>query len=424
MIRHAISRSLLVLPLILLAGPLAAMEAPDGEREQDTRWLAWLGCWEDAEGDDGLLVCFYPLSGVDGVEIRTYLDDEMLAVEDVVADGRAVPVTEGGCEGTRTARWSEDGARVFITSELRCGEGVTRTTSGVMALSDRGRELLEIHASGATGHDPVVGARKFIPASRSSLETAGVEAPARDRHLAVQTARSVVSAPLDPGDVVEAVDIVGGDVTRALIAEIGAPFALSASLARDLARQGVPGDVLDVMVAVSHPERFDVEGTTWEASEAPPVRAADYGTRAAPWSTRRRAPIHIGYGFYDPFFFGSGFYGPGWYYPGFVGGPFPGRVIVVQPRVRDRQARVSPNSGYTRPTVSDRSAVRRDGGTARAQPAAPPSTTRTPIRSGDRPSATSRPTTTRVTPQGTRTNRTNTERRARPRGGGNPDGGS
>lgn len=412
-------RLLVVAPLLLLAIPTLGAEA--SAQDRDTRWLAFLGCWEDAQGDDDLLVCFHPLAGEDGVEIRTYLGDEMLAVEDVVADGRGVPVAEGGCEGSRTARWSADGARVFIQSELHCGEGVTRETSGVMALAGSGRELLEIHASGAAGQAPMVAARRFAPASSRTLEAAGIEAPAQDRRLAVQTARSLVSAPLEPADVVEAVDIAGSDVTRALIAEIGAPFRMTADLARDLARQGVPGEVLDVMVAVSHPERFAIEGTSWEAAETGIVRA-DPGARAA--QPRRRAPIHIGYGFYDPFFYGGGFFGPRFYYPGFIGGPWPGRVIVVQPDVRDRRARVSPESGYTRPSTSDRSAVRRgSSGQPAAQPAPPPRTTRSPIRSGNAPSATSRPTTTRATPQGTRTNRANTERRARPRGGGG-DGGS
>jgi hypothetical protein len=410
----------LLISLSCLTGPLAApLEAGEPDQTQENRWTAWVGCWEDAEGaDDGLLVCFTPLPGMDGVEIRTWIDDELLAAEEVVADGRPVPVEEGGCVGSRTARWSADGARVYISSELRCGEGVTRVTSGVMALADQGRHFLEIHAAGAAGHDPILGARRFAPASTASMEAAGVKDPASEYRLAVQTARSVRAIPLDPSAVVEGVEVAGPDVTRALIAELGEPFQLTAAVVRDLARQGVPEDILDVMVAVSNPDRFAIEGTSWEAHEqarAPGVR----GTRADPsWPPQRMGAVRIGYpGYlYDPFFFGS-FYGPGFYHPGFYGGGYFGRVIVVQPQVRDRQSRVSPRTGYTSSRPSDRSAVRR----GQPSPSAQPSTVRTPTRSGGIPSATRRPATSRATPQGTRSG-SSTKRPARPKsgsGGGN-----
>jgi hypothetical protein len=411
--RSASAAAALPLLLFALAGPLAAHFVED-EQTQENRWMAWVGCWEDAEGaDDGLLVCFTPLPGTDGVEIRTWIDDELLAAEEVVADGRPVPVEEGGCVGSRTARWSADGARVYISSELRCGEGVTRVTSGVMALADQGRHFLEIHAAGAAGHDPVLGARRFAPASGASMSAAGVEDPTSEYRLAVQTARSVRAIPLDPAAVVEGVEVAGADVTRALIAELGEPFELSAAVVRDLARKGVPEEILDVMVAVSNPDRFAIEGTSWEAREqtlAPGVR----GTRADPsWPPRRMGAVRVGYpGYlYDPFFFGS-FYGPGYYHPGFYGGGSFGRVIVVQPQVRDRQSRVAPGTGYTSSRPSNRSAVRR----GQPSPSAQPSTVRTPTRSGGIPSAGPRPATSRVTPQGTRSG-SSTKRPARPKSG-------
>jgi hypothetical protein len=410
----------LSISLSFLAGPLAAaLEAGEPDRAQENRWMAFVGCWEDAAGaDDGLLVCFTPIPGVDGVEIRTWIDDELLAVEEVVADGRPVPVEEGGCVGDRTARWSADGARVYISSELRCGEGVTRLTSGAMALADQGRHFLEIHAAGAAGHEPVLGARRFAPASSASMSAAGVEDPASGYRLAVQTARSVRAVRLAPSGVVEAVEVAGPDVTRVLIAELGEPFELSAAVVRDLVRSGVPEEILDVMVAVSNPDRFAIEGTSWEAREQ--ALSTLRGTRAAPaWPPRGVRAIHVGArGFYyDPFFYG-GLYGPGFYGPGYWGGGTWGRVVVVQPQVRDRQSRVSPGTGYTSSRPSSRSAVRR----GQPSPSAQPSTVRTPTRSGGIPSATGRPATTRATPQGTRSG-SSTKRPARPKSGSGNGGG-
>jgi hypothetical protein len=428
--RHIAPVIATALSLLVLAGPLSALEGTADDQAQENRWMAWVGCWEDADGaDDGLLVCFTPLPGTDGVQIRTWIDDELLAVEEVFADGRSVPVEEGGCVGARTAGWSADGARVYISSELRCGEGVTRVTSGVMALTDQGRHFLEIHAAGAAGHDPILGARRFAPASAASMRAAGVDDPTAEYRLAVQTARSVRAIPLDPSAVVEAVEVAGPDVTRALIAELGEPFQLSATVLRELARAGVPEEILDVMVAVSNPDRFAIEGTSFEAREQVAARGVREARADPSWPPRRMGAIRVGYPgfFYDPFFHGS-FYGPGFFHPGFYGGGYFGRVIVVQPQVRDRQSRVSPGSGYTSTRPSDRTAVRR----GQPSPSSSPSTVRTPNRSGITPSdvsrpatsrpATSRPTTSQATPQGTRSD-SSTRRPARPRGGsGGGDG--
>jgi hypothetical protein len=425
-IRLPIATALLALPLLLVGSPLAA--ATEGEDpSRDSRWLAWYGCWEAADEVDhdasSLLVCFEPLATEEGVEIRTLVDGEIVAVERVIADGRPVPAQEGGCEGERTATWSADLSRVFVSSDLRCGEGIHRTTSGVMALTSDGREWLEIHAVRAGEQEPVLGVRRFVPASAATIAAHGVEPPVRDRQLAVTTLRSAMSAPLDGEDVIEVVDRAGSDVARALVAELGHPFPLSADAGRDLLRAGVPADVLDVMVAVTYPERFEIEGTSWHATAPAPVRTAEDARGVRPWPAYGRR-IHVGYSpfFYDPFFFGSSFYGYGY---GFGGGFFPSRVIVVQPTVRDRRARINPITGITSPRDSDRRAVPRRGTQAAPSGA---NTSRAPgaATRGDRiPRATPTPTRTRVSPQGASSNRTGSERRARPpRTSGSGSGGS
>ena len=413
--------ALLALPLLFVAGPVVDAEAQ--APTAGSQWLAWYGCWEadDVRDDESpLLVCFEPMDDEAGVEIRTLADGDVLGVEHIVADGTPVAAEEGGCTGDRSATWSADGARVFISSELHCAEGVTRSTSGVMALTNEGNQWLEIHAVRSGDREPILGVRAFAPASREAMEAQGVQPPVADRGLAVRTARSVVSAPLSPADVSEAVELAGAPVTRALIAEIGHPFQLSSDVARELTRQGVPGDVLDVMVAVTYPERFDIEGASWEAEQAPPARYAQpRATRSVAGWPDRGPRYRAGYspwaldwyymrGYYG---FGARYWDPYWGYG--AGGIFPGRVIVVQPEVRDRRARVNPVTGYTTDRSSDRSATR--SGTTGA-PSSQPSTNRSPrpARSADPPSTRTRPTTTRVTPQGARSGGSNSgDRRAR-----------
>lgn len=414
----------------LLAVPTAA-QAQAAAGMEDSRWLAWMGCWEATDAgepdEDTLLVCFKPLDQAAGVEIQTLVGGDVVAVEEIIADGQPIPAEDGGCTGDRTAHWSQDEARVFLGSELHCGEGVTRSTSGVMALARDGNEWLEIHAVQAGDGDPVLGVRRFVPASARTLEAQGVEPTGQDQQLAIRTARSVKSAPLDLNDVAEVVDVAGAPVARALIAEMGEPFHLTADDARELARQGVPGDVLDVMVAVSHPDRFEIAGGSWEAQEYAP-QVEQQARAVAPWGAPRTirpayspwSPFPMGYYSRGSFFYGSSYWDPFW---GGYRGWGPGQVVVVQPQIRDRRGSLSPDAGYTRPGSSTRSATPRGAQGAGSQaPQSRPSTTRAPR--GNQPSASSRPTRTQATPQGARSSGSSDERRrAQPRNQGSGGGG-
>lgn len=431
---HSRLIALLIAPLLLVALPATA-QVQDSVSE-DARWMAWMGCWEAADtyGQDemALLVCFSPLADRGGVEVRTLADGEVVAVEQIVADGSPVPAEDGGCTGSRWAEWSSDGHRAFISSDLACGEGVHRTTTGVMALTDEGREWLEIHAVRSGDREAVLGVRRFTPASARALGAQGVEPAVQDRDLAIQTARTAKSGPLDHDDVVELVDRTGADVTRALIAEMGQPFQLSASIARDLRDRGVPADVLDVMVAVSHPERFAIAGGSWEAAEQAAHRPQ--GRAGAPWPATRRVVGYspfaadrylynryygmYGYSSWNPYF-GGGFRGGGGYWPG--------RVVIVQPEVIDRRRGIlDPESGYVGPrgAGSDRGAVQRGARRGNQSGAA----TNRPPRNSNNPAASSRPPNTRPSPQGARSSgsagsSSKDERRARPRNRGGGGGG-
>lgn len=422
-----------LLPLLIgaLALPVMALSTPGTaqamvQSQQSSDWTAWYGCWEASDtvdADESFLVCFEPLADGSGVEIRTVVEGEVVAVEQIVADGVPVPAEDGGCVGERSASWSADGHRVFVGSELVCGEGVTRRTSGVMALTRDGREWLEIHAVEAGDRDAALGVRRFVPAAPSTVAEYGIEPADRELGLAVRTARSARSAPLTPDAVAEVVEVAGAPVARALITELGHPFAMSTAMARDLLSRGVPADVLDVMVAVSYPERFEIAGTSWEATEQERTIPTRQARAVAPWPDRY-AYAPWGYspwrsswygGFhYDPFHFGYGQYAWG---PGSWRGFGPGRVIIVQPEVRDRRTSIlDPSRGYSPGTSSDRSAVQRGTPSTNRTPVSQPASTRTPR---DTPAASTSP--PRVTPQGATTSGSSgSDRRARPRtsGGG------
>lgn len=368
----------------VLAGaavPLAA-QAPAG---QDTRWLPWIGCWEptDETGSEGaaLAVCF-DLVG-DGVEVTTIHDGETVGTERIVADGQPRPAADGGCEGTREAVWAADGRRAFVLSDLACAAGVDRSTSGVFALAGDGEFWVEIHGVRAAEREPVLSVRSFQPASRATLERNRVSAPEAGRELAVRTSRTAAAAALDFDDVAEAVDVVGPEVTAALVAEMGHAFPLDARALRTLRDMGVPSEVMDMMVAVTWPEQFRIEGgeaaiqtpdrTAYTDQRRPMAGYAGYRSawRCSPWDRFCWDPLY--YDYYRYGYYGSGFGG------GFGGGWYTGpRYIVVGPgTIRERAGRVTPG-GYSSGGSTGRTA--RPSDARDSSPPAADSRTPRPVR--------------------------------------------
>src|SRR5690606_27130918 len=107
-----------------------------------------------------------------------------------------------------------------------------------------------------------------------------------------------------------------------------------------MANAGVSREVIDVVVAVSFPERFAVAEDETVREQAP--RGA-YARDPGPWGFRR--PY-----FWDPFFYGGGFGYPGsyGYGYGYGYGYYRPVVVVVEPRQEGPVGRIINGRGYTR----------------------------------------------------------------------------
>ncbi len=375
-------------------GALAQNVAAQG----DARWLPWVGCWEGATevgapATDRVLVCFRPLPSGDGVEILTYSDTgELVAVEDLTPNGVPVPAEEGGCVGQRVASWSDDGLRVFLSSSLDCGTPPDRTTRGVLTVLPGGAGWIEIQSARVEAGNPVLGIRTFVGASGETLAGLGIVDPSAGLDLAVSTARTRAGRALTADALVEIVEGAGPEVASALIVERGQRVGLNASLLRSLSERGVPGDVLDVMVAVSYPDRFQLGGSP--EGPLPEIRdvvdSAPAARRAvSSWPLRSRpsrgySPWRFGYYdpfFFDPFFYGTYEYGYSPYGYRSFGSPYyqvPRVIVVTPPVIEDR------NDFYLDP---DRGLVRRGSGSTGTAGSA--SDSRAPSARVSRPSASS-----------------------------------
>lgn len=347
---------------------LAASSPASAQDVDDPRWSAWIGCWSavsqadaDPEAGRGVpegVLCIRPADDAPGVEVvdpSGAFDPAAMA-----ADGRQRPVEEDGCTGWERTVFSDDARRVYLRSEHECPGGVRRTASGLLAFVSP-YEWIDVRA--VEVRDRVqTWVRRYRAATAEEVGTAGLMHLAREETMARRTARMEAAAAVGVDEVVDASANVHPEAVSVWVAEQADPFDLDASDLVRMEEAGVPDDVIDVVVAVSYPERFALsDGVVREREEDPRGRRGGYASSGRTifyggfggWHAR---PLHFWGSYYDPFLFPWAYYGVrrGGFYGwrgGFYG--YRPRVVRVTPRGGDRGGRVERDSGYVPRTDGD-----------------------------------------------------------------------
>src|SRR5690348_9624160 len=377
MMRTLRDRCLVAASGLLAGGLLLAAAAPvQAQSTQiDPRWQAWVGCWEPV-GNEPLAadrsttageMCVTPsaiVSNASAIDLASVDNGKILSRETIVANGQHQPLTEDGCTGWQSAVWSPEGRRVYLHSELSCS-GLERTSNGVLAMSPEG-ELLEVRGV-AAGAGSGVRILRYREAS-SARTLPSVAALLADRSLAVSTARTAAEAPVTTADVIEASKHLDAAVLQAWLVARNQGFDLNGKQLEQLADAGVPGPVIDAMVALSYPNVFAISPSTpaGEFRPAPQRVASSYTDNEPPTSVIMLDPYGyspFGWGYFSPFgysAFGYPGFGYGSYGYGFGYGWYPGYnpvVIVRTPtdNTTTSHGKVVKGRGYTQGSGSSNS---------------------------------------------------------------------
>ena len=272
---------------LLSSAPAIAQDAPGAF---DSRWSPYVGCWsvvQDQYGRSapaGTTVCVRP-TGRSGVTITTTVDGKSVLEQTIVADGSAQPISQADCTGTQTSNWSRDGERLFTNVELACANRPKRSVSGI-TLMVNGR-WVDAQATVIDGSSDV----RVQRYRRAGDQRAGI-AP-------------ISTAPMSIEDVIEASAKVQSEALEAALVEANTRYALNSRVLKQLADNGVSRNVIDLMVAQTYPDRFQVDRAGYPAS-AP----ASYGT-----STMGSSSVFLGSTMYpspmyDPFYSNYYYYSP------------------------------------------------------------------------------------------------------------------
>lgn len=234
-----------------LSSTAGAQTAPS-PAATDTRWTAWLGCWRAADdpGGTGARVCVVPAGG--GVALRTIVGGQMVSDELRVADGVPRPVRESGCTGTETVRWSADGRRAYRRTQASCGTETARTLAAASFFVP-GPVWVEVQT---VTHDGATNVRvdRYVRAANQRL-TDGSTAPLPPAGIA----STLVSSGWSTDEVVDISAVLPPEGVQAAIGEGPTAFRLNAKSLTSLADGGVADRVIDLMVALTYPEKFVIE---------------------------------------------------------------------------------------------------------------------------------------------------------------------
>ena len=376
----------------LLVGTAVAAAASAPAPVQGAQALA--GCWEPVapitragantpapavtpDSARAHLVCILPVDGTSSMDFVTIADGKASARERVDASGTRQPLTRDECSGWQSAEWSGDGHRLFLRSELTCAGGLKRTSTGVISMPTT-NEWVDVQAV-------TVGAQKSVRTLRyrEARSYAGVPAAeaealgARPFSVSVNSARLAAATPVSAQELVDASRRLDAPALEAWLAQQHIAFKADAGQLVRLAEAGVPGSVIDMVVALSYPERFTVAAAGPAGSE-PLRRPIDrpygrgvYGGYDPFWDPfyrmDRRYYSPYGYSLYG----GYGPYGSG-YYDGYYMGTRP-VVIVVTPDSARGGGRVVNGRGYTQRSSPSSDPASSSRGRSRPSSASEPS---------------------------------------------------
>jgi hypothetical protein len=294
---------------LIMAVPMAAAQ------QVDSRWAPWIGCWRAVdETNSAPVLCVVPLAGEAAVEMLTIFDGQVVSRESIYTDGQRHDVSREECEGWEQAEFSDDSRRIYVRSELNCGASAPRTSTGVISMVSP-FEWLDVRTVDAEGGSAPWVAR-YRAASQADVQAAGQGDLVGALGADVRMARMAASIPIAPDDVIEATGRVSAATVQLWVVERGEAFALDATTLIEMADGGVPPSVIDVVVAVSYPEKFVVNDGGF--TEPRPAEAGRRGGRSALGYNRSLNPFEdpfydpygrYGYGYGSRFGYGLGYFG-------------------------------------------------------------------------------------------------------------------
>jgi hypothetical protein len=251
------SAAMLALAITFAAPASAQSTGTDG------RWQAWLGCWTPAStlirvvGKSATsVVCVLPTSTASAVEVVTATGGKIVDRTRVDTDGQPHALAKEGCTGFQSAKWSPSARRVYLKSDFNCSGAPSTHLSAVYAMAGSG-EWIDVQGMRVEKNSGVHAVRYRQVTDVADLPDE-IAQKLQPRSLSTRAAMLAVAAQPSLLDVEEASRELDASVVSTWLIEadklsVQRPSLLNAKQLLQLADNGVPGSVIDVMLGLSYP---------------------------------------------------------------------------------------------------------------------------------------------------------------------------
>lgn len=221
-------RTLLIAAIAFGSSAIGSPASAQQARTTDGRGLAWVGCWQSADGIQAQgRVCVLPAGDRD-LRIITLDADDKSTESTLHLDGVKRDVDADGCTGWELARLASDGDRIIVDAQIRCGDSPPQMRTTAFLITPAGYWL--------------------------QVNGAGISTVANAQ---VRLFRAVESYAALPASIRAAVAPVAAEAEQARMRTM--ERAVSASDLVELDEMGVATRVIDLVVAASYPTSFVID---------------------------------------------------------------------------------------------------------------------------------------------------------------------
>ncbi len=371
-----------------LASALRASEEQNLESHEnlDVRWLPLIGSWRLTSNTintmqtplkEEYLLTIHPGDDGNSVTIESTRNQAPMFEERIEADGLRHPLDKDGCTGWYSYTWSDNGTRLLFNGESSCADNLSQKISGISLIDTIG-DYVDIKLL-KSGNEKAVTIRRYL---KTDID---IGAPAPLILSKAFKGRIAVGKKFSIDEVIELSNKLEPELLETALVEMNNSFPINSKQLIRLSNANVPSQVVDLMVALSFPEKFTVEKSTPLWVEASPDFTASHNQWPLyPWYRTTSAYFFHGYHYWDwdrylrfgwyPSNYGFGwypydyvvgwypynFYGYGYPHSGGSGGNNSGRLVSGQGYIS-----VSPrNSGFQRRYAQPRNAQAANNGSS------------------------------------------------------------
>jgi hypothetical protein len=262
----------------------------------DVRWIPWIGSWRlvsntvnrddrDLKGDYRMEVS--PTDSGTAVTMKTFKDDTVLFEDAIISDGISQPLKDKECSGWYKYSWSDTGKRLLFESESRCPDRPAQNISGISVMN-RNRDWVDIQLL-RNSQDRIITVRRYSLVSEQTEDFTG-------QGVGIAMAgRLKAGTNFSVNEIIELSRMVPEEVLEAALMEFREPFNINSKTLQRLADAEVPTPVIDLMVALSFPDKFYIERDTVSI-----MTAGNSGSGKA--DIIYSSPYYSRYSIVDPFF--------------------------------------------------------------------------------------------------------------------------